>query len=389
MPAVLPNASNRPPVYALGLLLSLYLAQGLPAGFVTQALPAILRQYEVSLAFIGFSGILLLPWALKFLWAPLVDGYYSPRIGQSRTWILPTQIAALCLVALLGCFDPMQFQQPIYLGLFFACLLAINTLGATQDVATDGLAVRMLSAAERQWGNAVAVVGYRLGLIVGGGGLLLALATLGWSAVFGLMALFIFLNTLPILFFREPIWPHSRPSRSVPSRAVDAVDAVKAGHVEVEPVEAERINAASWREKLTRQFGYFWHNAEMRAWLLVLLLFKVADGLSSGMVKPMMVDMGYSLADIGLLASIMGSISSLLGALMGAFLMRYLSRFTALIGFNALQAFGTGLYAYVAFDFNQQGHANIFLVYGVNAVEHFVAAMALVAMLTCVMDYGC
>ena len=170
-------------MYALGLLLSFYLAQGLPAGFVTQALPAILRQYEVSLAFIGFSGILLLPWALKFLWAPLVDGYYSPRIGQSRTWILPTQIAALCLVALLGCFDPMQFQQPIYLGLFFACLLAINTLGATQDVATDGLAVRMLSAAERQWGNAVAVVGYRLGLIVGGGGLLLALATLGWSAV--------------------------------------------------------------------------------------------------------------------------------------------------------------------------------------------------------------
>ena len=44
---------QRPAVYSLGLLLSLYLAQGLPAGFVTQALPAILRQYDVSLTMIG------------------------------------------------------------------------------------------------------------------------------------------------------------------------------------------------------------------------------------------------------------------------------------------------------------------------------------------------
>jgi len=69
------------PTYTLGLLLSLYIAQGLPAGFLTQALPAILRQYHVSLTVIGWSGLLLFPWAVKFLWAPVVDHHYSEKVG--------------------------------------------------------------------------------------------------------------------------------------------------------------------------------------------------------------------------------------------------------------------------------------------------------------------
>ena len=82
------SARQRParPLPSLGLLLSLYLAQGLPGGFLTQALPAILRQYQVPLGWIGFSGILLAPAAFKFLWAPWVDRHFSPRLGLARSF---------------------------------------------------------------------------------------------------------------------------------------------------------------------------------------------------------------------------------------------------------------------------------------------------------------
>lgn len=40
----------------MAVLLTLYFAQGLPAGFITQALPAILREYEVSLQMMGCLG---------------------------------------------------------------------------------------------------------------------------------------------------------------------------------------------------------------------------------------------------------------------------------------------------------------------------------------------
>jgi len=84
----------------------------------------------------------------------------------------------------------------------------------------------------------------------------------------------------------------------------------------------------------------------------------------------------------------LGSAASLMGAVLAAWLMRYLSRFAALLFFNAFQAVCTGLYAWVAWQFAQQGHANIWLVYGANAIEHLAASMALVAILTTAMDYA-
>ena len=98
--------------YALMLvLLTLYFAQGLPSGFITQALPAILREYEVSLEMIGLSGLLLLPWALKFLWAPVVDKYFIAKWGRSRSWILPLQLISAGIVAIVGLFDPHQLSS--------------------------------------------------------------------------------------------------------------------------------------------------------------------------------------------------------------------------------------------------------------------------------------
>ena len=47
------------------LLFSLYWAQGLPVGFMTHALPVILRAEGVSLAHIGGFGLLMLPWSIK------------------------------------------------------------------------------------------------------------------------------------------------------------------------------------------------------------------------------------------------------------------------------------------------------------------------------------
>lgn len=372
------RSSQRPALYSLGLLLSLYLAQGLPAGFVTQALPAILRQYNVSLTMIGFVGLLLLPWAFKFLWAPLVDGYYRPKVGQSRSWILPTQLGAAGLVTLIALFDPTQFSDPAVLLPFFALLFCLNLLGATQDVATDGLAVRILGAAQRQWGNAIQVVGYRLGLIIGGGGLLLVLGSWGWQPVFLLMAGLILLNTIPVWRFREPVWPHTKASTA-------KLDLAKppSGSVTDLPVQK-----TAWWPRFQVQFGYFWHSTEMRAWLAVLLVFKIADGLSSSMVKPMMVDMGYRLEQIGLLASVIGSAASLVGAGLGALLIRRLGRFMALIGFNLLQALCTGLYALAAWRWSVTAEANTWLVFGANAVEHMAGAMAMVALLTLAMDYA-
>src|SRR5687767_7124107 len=72
-------------------------ASGFPYGFFNELLPVYLRLQGVSREEIGLLATLSLPWALKFLWAPVVD-----RTATRRRWIMGAQIGiALALAAML------------------------------------------------------------------------------------------------------------------------------------------------------------------------------------------------------------------------------------------------------------------------------------------------
>src|SRR5690606_19442473 len=141
-PVMSPSAS-RPATATLVLLASLYCAQGLPSGLIAHALPVLLRQHGVDLALIGLVKLLALPWLLKVLWAPWIDRLASSRLGHHRGWILPLQSGVFLCVAILAMLTPQAlFGSGLWL--LLGLLLLINLLAATQDVATDGLTVRLL-----------------------------------------------------------------------------------------------------------------------------------------------------------------------------------------------------------------------------------------------------
>ena len=172
------------------LLTCLYLAQGLPYGFFKQALPVMMRDRGASLPEIGLLSLLTLPWALKFLWAPLVDG-----LGGRRRWIFWLQVVSCLLFLGLGAWNPDSGYGVLAWGFFLA-----NLLAATQDIASDGLAVTILAPHERGWGNGIQVAGYRVGMILGGGFILMAFGLLGWRGMFWLIAAMMVLCLLPLLW---------------------------------------------------------------------------------------------------------------------------------------------------------------------------------------------
>jgi PAT family beta-lactamase induction signal transducer AmpG len=145
---------------------------------------------------IGMSGLLALPWALKFLWAPAVEAHFSARYGQRRSWILPMQLLGIGTLILIACFDPYRLATTEGVTQFFILMFMVNLFAATQDIATDGLAVRLLGFHERGLGNGVQVAGYRLGLVIGGGLLLYLIGTWDWRwsflALAGLMLVLTF-----------------------------------------------------------------------------------------------------------------------------------------------------------------------------------------------------
>ena len=137
------RSPDRLPPSVLVLLASLYCAQGLPSGLVAHAMPVLLRQHGVDLAWIGLLKLLALPWLLKVLWAPWIDRISSDRLGHHRGWILPLQSGVVGCLAVLALMDPQAlFGSALWM--LLGTLLLINLAAATQDVATDGLAVRLL-----------------------------------------------------------------------------------------------------------------------------------------------------------------------------------------------------------------------------------------------------
>lgn len=324
----------------LGLLGSLYFSQGLPFGFFTQALPALMRERGHSLEAIGFANLLALPWALKFLWAPLVDRTGRGRFGRRKTWILPLQaLAALALFAL-------AFAEPTggALGWLLVGVFVTNLLAATQDVPTDALAVALLEPSERGAGNGVQVAAYRVGMILGGSTMLWVLDRYGWRTPFLMMAALVVLASIPVWRYREP--PVAPPVEKIDLRALRS----------------------------------FFRRDGAGAWVALLVVWKAGESFGTGILRPFVIDHGATKTDIAELFGGIGFTAGLAGALLGGLLLKPLGRTRALLVFGLFQAATVALWAYVA------AYGDYPWLVGVTVVEHVASGTATAALFTWMMD---
>jgi MFS family permease len=281
-------------VTRLGLLTALYFVQGMPFGFQATALPVYLRSHGVSVTTIGFLGLLSLPWMLKVLWSPFVDRYHSARFGRRKSWIVPMQ-AALAATAAAAAFVRIETD----LTLLLALVLLFNLFAATQDIAVDGLAVDSLPPEELGLGNAAQVVGYKLGMLTGGGLLVWASQSIGWRGLFLAMAALSLGVMLITLLAREP-------SPREPS----------AGRM------GWRAFALQAKQALA---------APGTGWLLLFIgTYKLGESMSDVLYKPFLVDAGIRPEQIGLWVGTWGMLASLIGSLAGGVLASRLSLLWAL-----------------------------------------------------------
>lgn len=152
-----------PPAAVVLAIGGLYVGQSVIGGLTFIALPSVLRERGLPLDQIGLTYLAVLPWALKFLWAPAIERCRLPRTGPARSRMIvlaTTLISAIGLVAV-GLIGPVAFVPliAVFVGIAFAA--------STGDIACDGHAVETLSQAHHGWGNASQVGGAYLGSALG------------------------------------------------------------------------------------------------------------------------------------------------------------------------------------------------------------------------------
>ena len=157
------------------LLVALGFASGLPLLLVGGTLSAWMTNEGVNLKTIGVFTLVAFPYSLKFIWAPLLDRYALPFLGRRRGWMLVTQVALMGAIAAMGFVNPRETPWAMA-----SLALLVSFLSSSQDVVSDAWRTDTLSEAERGFGVATFVMGYRFGMIAAGALALSLSQFIGW-----------------------------------------------------------------------------------------------------------------------------------------------------------------------------------------------------------------
>ncbi|KOP26800.1 MFS transporter [Hapalosiphon sp. MRB220] len=328
-------------LYKLILLATLYTSQFIPTTFFLQALPVFMRQQNMSLDVIGFLGFLILPSGLKFLWSPLIDRYRIWNLGHYRGWIICFQLLLVAIIFFSAFIDIQNNLAGLLSCMFLAFLFS-----ASQDIATDALAVNLLETQERGLGNAIQAGGNFFGAIIGGGGALILLEKVGWRYSLIAMSVFMLLNLVPTLLHRE------------------------------QAIAKSKVNKSYFQT-----FVRFFSRPKILPWLFIVLLYMAGESITSTMIRPLLVDRGLSLLDIGWLLGVVSYSARIVLALVAGVMITRWGRRRSLILFGLIAAFTALLYIVPAI-----GIASLPVLYTVCILVSGTQSMAYTALLSAMMD---
>src|SRR6056297_4360423 len=178
------------------ILLSLYLAQSIPMSFFSTVLPVIMRMESYSLSNIGLLQLIKIPWIIKFLWGPVVDHNARDNMHY-RKWIIASEVFYAVVIVGIGFFNLDTSFTTIIMLMVMAFILS-----ATQDIASDAFAVRILRKKERGMGNSMQSSGNFLGTLFGSGVLLFLYTLIGWQPLMIVLSGIVLVALIPILRYK-------------------------------------------------------------------------------------------------------------------------------------------------------------------------------------------
>ena len=132
----------------IALLMFLYILQGIPLG-IAASVPYLLQGRHVNYKDQAVFSFVSWPFSMKLLWAPIVDAIYLSAFGKRKSWLVPTQylISLFMFILSKSVNDLMGDSSTGHVNVYkLTCMFfVLNFLAATQDIATDGWALTLLS----------------------------------------------------------------------------------------------------------------------------------------------------------------------------------------------------------------------------------------------------
>lgn len=335
---------------------SFYVAQGLPIGLISIAVPAWLAAAGASAADIaGFIAVSSLPWAFKLVAGPFMDRFSFLPMGRRRPWVIGAQSGLFFALIVLAFVEDPQSNIPM----LTAAAFLVNCFTAVQDVAVDGMAIDILPVDERGRANAFMAFGQVAGYSASGAVSATLLNIWGLTGAALILLAGIFLILLIALLLRErdgeklmPWTDGSASDRGEEMKVEFKAMAVNIGRVMVMPASL--------------------------ALIMLVLFYRASDGIFASAVPVIAVQqLGYKSTDYSEWVSIVSMTAAILGLLVGPFIDRMGSRRVFAI---ALPLAGVGyIVAGLCVDYWSIWYVPLVILFGTQIMIHmaFICVIAI------------
>jgi len=262
---------------------------GLPHPLLFATLTLWLASAEVSISEITMFGWVGIIYAIKFLWAPMLDRLRLPGltslIGQRRSWMLLTQ--AIILVGLIY----MSFLQPESDLIFLAYMsIVVAFASASQDVAIDAYRIEIAESKFQAVLGASYQLGYRISALTSGAGALYLASFYDWKLTYQIMSMFMLVGIMTVIMIPESTKPF------------------------------EKNNNSGWlKETLIEPFAeFFKRNGYWSLFLLMFIaIYRVSDLIIGIAANPFYADLGFNLSEIATVTKVFGFTITIIGAFIG------------------------------------------------------------------------
>lgn len=293
-------------------MLFLGFSAGLPLLLVFGTLSGWLAREGIDKSTIGHVSWVALLYGLKFIWSPLVDRLRLPLLGsvfgQRRSWMLLAQTGIICGLLAMASSNPLSHLELL---VYAALLVAFSS--ATQDIAIDAWRIEAMPAEDQGAMAATYQIGYRIGMLLAGGGAFSLAHYYSWPFAYTVMAIAMGVGIITTLIIPEPEHTVSRDTWQREEKVIRFLE--NSSHLP----RALRDGYAWFIGAVVCPFTEFFSRNGRFALIILLFigLFRISDITMGVMANPLYVDVGFSDLDIGLVTKTVGPFITIAGALLG------------------------------------------------------------------------
>jgi PAT family beta-lactamase induction signal transducer AmpG len=328
------------------------ISSGIPLALTGATMQAWLSKAGIDTSTIGEFALVGLPYAMKFLWAPMMDAKALPFLGLRRGWMVICQLGLFAATVMLAFANPGA-NMPW----FVFCAFLIAFFSASQDIVVDAYRIEIIDD-PKELGAAAGtfITGYRVGMLISGGLGLIMAAHMSWQAVFVAMAVINLVGLVTVLFSPEP-------------------------------KVTRKLGRGNFRESVAQPFIEFFQRTGAMEIILFILVYKISTLMATALTTKYLISLGFETDIIGGVNKFQGLIATIAGTLVGGSLMLKFGIKRSLWIFGVIQAFvGIGFWGLSQLVTTMPDLKIVWLI-GIVGIDNFMMGMGTAALTGFMMNF--